>query len=375
MTPESSKKKKVLILITKSNFGGAQRYVYDVARNLKGVFDISVACGGEGTLTKKLANVGVRTISIPFLSRDVNPFKDIFVFFKLYSLIQKEKPDILHLNSSKIGGLGALAGCIAQVPRIIFTAHGWAWNEDRGLLSKSFVRAVYALTFAFSHSVIAVSEAIRSQGLSLPFSKKMVVIHHGIDTTEVVEQSIAKNTLPEKARTKKLVFGSVAELHPIKGLSYAIRAFAELSDLDASYVIWGEGEKRAELESLIHKLNLGERVFLAGNKDDAAHFMRAFDCLIVPSLSEALGYVILEAGNAGIPVVATSVGGIPEIITDMESGILVHSQNVKEIVRAVRFMAQNKDKRDALALALTDSVRERFAMTSMIEATKKIYEV
>jgi glycosyltransferase involved in cell wall biosynthesis len=374
MTTESPKKKKVLILITKSNFGGAQRYVYDIARHLKDTYDVSVACGGEGTLTKKLAEVGIRTISIPFLGRDVNPVKDIFVLFKLYSLIQKERPDILHLNSSKIGGLGALAGKIAKVPRIVFTAHGWAWNEDRGLLSKTLVRAIYALTFAFSDSVIAVSEAIRSQGLSLPFSKKMVVIHHGLDDTNIVEQSIARNTLPEKARSKSIIFGSVAELHPIKGLSYAIRAFAELTDIDASYVIWGEGEKRKELESLIHELGLGEKVFLTGNKENAASFMKAFDCLIVPSLSEALGYVILEAGNAGIPVIATSVGGIPEIITDMKSGILVHPQNVKEIVRAVRFMAQNKDKRDALALSLTQSVRERFAMASMIQATIQTYE-
>jgi len=374
MVTESPKKKKVLILITKSNFGGAQRYVYDIARHLKDTFDISVACGGDGLLTKKLSAEGIRVIPIPFLDRDVNPIKDILVFFKLYSLIRKERPDILHLNSSKIGGLGALAGYIAKVPRTLFTAHGWAWNEDRGLLSKALVRAVYALTFVFSDSVIAVSEAIRNQGLSLPFSKKMLVIHHGIDMTDVIERSLARNTLPEKARAKSIVFGSVAELHPIKGLSYAIRAFAELTDIDASYVIWGEGEKRTELVSLIHELRLDEKVFLVGNKEDAASFMKAFDCLIVPSLSEALGYVILEAGNASIPVIATSVGGIPEIITDMKSGILVHPQNIKEIVRAVRFMAQNKDKRDALALSLTERVRDWFAMKSMIEATKKTYE-
>lgn len=374
MATESRKKKKILIVITKSNFGGAQRYVYDIARSLKGEFDIAVACGGNGLLVGKLSAEGVRTVPIPFLDRDVNPLKDTLAFFRLHSLIRKEDPDVLHLNSSKIGGLGALAGRIAGVPRIIFTAHGWAWNENRGMISKLFIRLVYILTFVFSHYVIAVSEAIRDQALSLPFANKMKVIRHGIDDALVYDKTIARNMLPKKSLGVNMIVGTVAELHPIKGLAYSIEAFSLMKDLDASYVIWGEGDERKKLEALITKHGLEEKVFLQGPVPDAALLMKAFDCFLLPSLSEALGYVILEAGRAGVPVIATSVGGIPEIITDMKSGILVHPKNAKEIARAVRFMAQNKDKMDVMAHALNKTVTERFSIGPMIEATKKIYE-
>jgi glycosyltransferase involved in cell wall biosynthesis len=375
MTTESPKKKKILLVITKSNFGGAQRYVYDIARSVKEKCDITVACGGNGLLVQKLQAENIRIISIPSLERDVNPFKDILTFFRLYTLFRKEKPDVLHLNSSKIGGLGSLAGSLAKIPRIIFTAHGWAWNEDRGIISKLLIRLVYSLTFTFSDDVIAVSDSIRDQALSLPFADKMTVIHHGIDDALVYDKTIARNILPKKSLETSMVVGTVAELHPIKGLAYSIEAFSLMRDLDVSYVIWGEGDERKNLETLIAKHSLEERVFLQGSVPDAALLMKAFDCFLLPSLSEALGYVILEAGRAEIPVIATSVGGIPEIITDMKSGILVHSKNVKEIVQAVRFMAQNKDKNAIMAYALKETIRERFSLHSMIENTTKLYEI
>lgn len=375
MTTESPKKKKVLIVITKSNFGGAQRYVYDIARSLKEKCDISVACGGDGLLVEKLKAENIRIISIPYLARDVNPWKDILVFFRLYSLFRKERPDILHLNSSKIGGIGSLAGTLAKVPRIIFTAHGWAWNEDRGMISKLLIRLIYALTFTFSDDVIAVSDSIRNQALSLPFSNKITVIHHGIDDALVYDKTIARNILPKKSLEAGMIVGTVAELHPIKGLTYSIEAFSLMKDLDLSYVIWGEGDERKKLEELVVKHGLEEKIFLQGSVPEAALLMKAFDYFLLPSLSEALGYVILEAGRAEIPVIATSVGGIPEIIEDMKSGILVHPKNTKDIARAIRFMAQNKDKNAVMARALKETVSSKFSLVSMIENTARIYRI
>ena len=375
MTTESSKKKKILLVITKSNFGGAQRYVYDIARNIKDTYDTTVICGGNGVLVQKLNTEKIKTISVPYLERDVNPLKDILTLFRLYKLFCIEKPDIIHLNSSKIGGIGALAGKLAKVPRIIFTAHGWAWNEDRGIFSKFFIRLAYTLTFVFSDQIIAVSEAVRAQAISLPFSKKMTVIYHGLDNATIYDKTIAHNMLPKSISPSSLVIGTVAELHHIKGLSYAIESFSLLNDLDVVYVIWGEGDERKKLELLVKKLDLENKVFLPGNTPDAAILMKAFDCLIVPSLSEALGYVVLEAGRAEIPVIATSVGGIPEIISDMESGILVHPKNIKEIARAIRFMAQNKDKSATMAQNLQKTVAAKFSIDSMIDSTTRVYEI
>ncbi|MFA6095467.1 MAG: glycosyltransferase [Candidatus Paceibacterota bacterium] len=372
---EATRKKKVLIIITKSNWGGAQRYVFDVACGLRDRFDISVAYGGGGALADMLALEGIRAIPIPSLGRDVNPLLDIISFVKIASLLRRERPDILHLNSSKVGGIGALAGRLAKIPRIVFSAHGWAWNEDRGALSRGLIRLAYSATALFSHEIIAVSEAIRKQGLSLPFAKdKMIVIRHGIRQEILTDRGEARDKLPAGARQAKFVFGTVAELHPIKGLSYAIEAFADPSLADAAYVIWGEGQDRKRLEALVARLGLSNRVFLPGAMPRAGLLMKAFDCFLLPSLSEALGYVLLEAGSAGIPAIATSVGGIPEIITDMESGALVHPKSAREISRAARFMLDNPDKRLALGKSLNEAVKTRFSLSAMLDSTAKSYE-
>src|SRR3989344_8728852 len=137
MENPATRKIKILYVITKSNFGGAQRYVYDLAINLRG-YDVAVALGGNGVLNEKLTASGIRTCSVASLQRDISPTKDIGSFGNLYSIIKKEQPDIIHLNSPKAGGLGAFA-CrflnasryTLHATRIIYTVHGWAFNEDR----------------------------------------------------------------------------------------------------------------------------------------------------------------------------------------------------------------------------------------------------
>jgi len=130
-------RKKIAYVITKSNWGGAQRYVYDLATNVpKNTFDVIVVCGGNGTLAKKLEQEGTRVIRIKGLERDIRFGSEIRVLYRLKHLFAQEQPDIVHLNSSKIGGLGSLAARMARVPHIIFTAHGFAFNEKRNIVWK-----------------------------------------------------------------------------------------------------------------------------------------------------------------------------------------------------------------------------------------------
>ena len=177
-----SKSMKVLILITKSNWGGAQRYVYDLATNLpKNAFDIEVMAGGGGILIEKLLIAGIKANGELPVGRDVNIFKDIKAFFRLISILREKRPDILHINSSKIGGLGALAGRITRIPKIIFTTHGWAFNENRSLFSKILTKCLHWITIILSHKTISVSEALKNQMENWPFIiDKITVIHNGI---------------------------------------------------------------------------------------------------------------------------------------------------------------------------------------------------
>ena len=140
------KRTKVLFLITKSTLGGAQRYVYDLATGLDSAeFETCVAVGGEGPLLETLAEAGIKVHKLTHLQRDISFFNEIQTFFELLRIIRKEKPQVLHINSSKAGFLGGLAGRFCRVPKIIFTAHGWAFNEDRS----PFQRRIFKLLHFF----------------------------------------------------------------------------------------------------------------------------------------------------------------------------------------------------------------------------------
>ena len=188
------KKKKILFCITKSNWGGAQRYVYDLATNLpRDKYEVAVVLGGNGKLKEKLELAGIKTISISSLKRDVGIMSDISSFFELVRIFRAEKSDIIHLNSSKMGGIGGLAGRIARVKKIIFTAHGWAYNEERSFSQKFVIAILHFITVTFSHLTIAVSEKAKDQFRSGGLMKnKTVVIHNGIGEIEFMEKERAR---------------------------------------------------------------------------------------------------------------------------------------------------------------------------------------
>ena len=240
---------KILYLITKSNFGGAQRYVYDLAVAMqKNGHDVVVGFGGSGTLATKLQEAGVRTISIPELERDVNFIADFKSFFRLLALYANEAPDIIHLNSSKMGGLGALAArswnAFVRIKkifrgthkpaRIIFTGHGWAFNEERSDFTRLLIGIAHWATITLAHETIAVSKKTREQVLALPLVwHKVTVVHNGVGPLEFyskerAQKEIFGDTEQRWLDKNPLIIGTIAELHKNKGLSYALEGIAQL---------------------------------------------------------------------------------------------------------------------------------------------------
>ncbi len=364
---QSVARKKVLIAITKSNWGGAQRYVFDLATHIpKDEFDVVVTHGGNGMLAQKLHVVGIRTIEIPSLGRDVNAFADISSLMALIRIIRAVKPDVLHLNSSKVGLLGGLAGRIAGVPRIVFTAHGWPFNEDRSLVQRFLLRTLARCTTLLAHRTIAVSDAV-----ARALGGGMSVIRNGITHGSFMQKEEARATLLAQSAASDFWFGTIAELHPVKGLTYAIDAFRQHAALypRAQYVIIGDGEERATLEEQINATEFSNRIHLCGFHEDAADHLKAFDALILPSLSEGLSYVLLEAGAAHIPVIATRVGGIPEIIEDGESGVLVPPRDSHALAQALERVHNDPSYRESLASGLHSRVLRQFTLESMLEKT------
>jgi glycosyltransferase involved in cell wall biosynthesis len=300
---------KVLYIITKSNWGGAQRYVYDLATAAKTRgFDVAVAFGGNGEMASRLSAAGIRTIGIPALGRDVGG-NDFAAHFQLARIIRAEHPNVVHLNSSKAAAMGALAGRLAGVPNIIFTSHGWAFNEKRSLLSRSAIWLVSWLTALLSHKVITVSDSELRDAKAMPFcAYKAVRIYNGIDLNmHFTDGGGIRKAFPPNVK----ITGTVGELNKNKN---QIALLKEARKNTAMYVaIVGEGEDRAMLERVIFEYGLKDRVKLFGFMP-AAEVLKGFDTFALPSLKEGLAYVILEARAAGLPIVANRVGGVSEAL-------------------------------------------------------------
>ena len=375
-------KTKILHIITKSNWGGAQRHVFDLVTRLpQEDFEVKVILGGNGPLAERLKEKNIPVRHIENLARDISWTKDARVFFELYRLFKTEKPDIVHLHSSKIGGLGALAARLARVKRIVFTSHGWAFNEDRSFVQKIVIAGIVWITVRLSTEVIAVSESIKNDVKGWPGIKTPItVIHLGIEKEALYSKDNARLELKKLNPKLKEIpagipwIGTVAELHPVKGLDYALHALHGLGHKNFVYIVVGNGDKHAHLEALCAKLNLSDRVFFLGYIPQTSQYMKAFDIFLLPSISEAFGYVLLEASNARVPIVASAVGGIPEIIDDMASGILVQPKKSKELAHALNFMMEHREQARSYAEEAARSIEKKFSIESMVSKTVAVYK-
>lgn len=374
--------RNILFVITKSNWGGAQRYVFDLARSLSTPETrVAVALGGTGlpgapagALDAALSKLGIKTHFVPAFMRDVSVFSEWRAFWQLYSLFVQQNPEVVHLNSSKAGGIGALAATFARVPRIVFTVHGLPWEEERGLLGRLLIRFVSWITFLLCHRVIVLSGDALAKVKAMPFVRsKVSLVHNGLPLLEFAEPAEARTMLGLPAET--LVIGAVGELTWNKGYHVLLRAAGILKrrGLDFLLCIAGDGEERTFLETLATEENVADRVRFAGFVADAHRLLRGFNLFVLPSVKEGLPYVLLEAGQAGLAVVASTVGGVPEIIADRRSGLHCNPKDHTDLADKLQELITDAPLRERLGRELRERVSSEFSLAHMVAETVKTY--
>jgi len=358
---------KILYGITKSNFGGAQRYVFDLATAArKQGHDVAVLCGGNGPLVQKLERENIRVIAIPGFGRDMDLLNDAPRLLFIIRVLWHEKPDVFHINSAKMGGAGIFSGRLLGIKKIIFTAHGWAFNEPRPYWQKTLIKFFSWLTILCAHKTICVSEGAKRYVSHWPFIKnKLVVIHNGLETFDLAKRDDQMFTV-----------GAISELHKIKGLDILLTAWSNFSkNRNGRLVIVGEGEERLNLENMAKNLDISDSVTFKGFVENARFLLSNFDIFCLPSRSEAMPYALLEAGLAGLPVIATSVGGIPEIIENGANGVLVPVENPEVLFSTLVLLAEDENLRRRLGTNLRSSIQENFSFEKMVEKTLHLYQL
>ena len=379
---KDTRKEKLLFLITKSNWGGAQRYVYEMATAMSADYDVSVGSGGTGTMRDKLEAASIPTHTVAGWQRNINPLKELQSWWSLYRLLRAVRPDVLHLNSSKAGLSGAVVGRIAGVKNIVFTIHGWPFLEPRPPWWRALTWLGMYVTALFVHTLIPISHYdvthARMPGVKRKFAP---VVHNAVPDITFLPQREARTALvgAEVAERYSSVpwLLTIAELHPKKNIATAIKAVAahnhSYPDTPILYLVIGDGVLKKTLQTLIETEGVTTHIQLLGHVTDARQYLGAADMFLLPSYQEGLPYALLEAGAAGLPTIASDVCGIPEVITHEQNGLLFDPHSQAALEQALGHYTQHPDQRTKLGEAFRETIETNFTLREMAQKTMAAY--
>jgi glycosyltransferase involved in cell wall biosynthesis len=371
----SPKKIKILLAITLGEQGGAQKHLLSLANALdREKYQLSVLCGGGGEILKKINRPGTKKIHLPILVREIALFKDIKALFQLIKLFKKEKFDIIHAHSTKAGFLVRLAAKITGVKIIIYTAHGFVFQEPLNILKKLLYFMIEKTAAIFTNMIITVSHNDAGIARKLCSPNKILTIHNGISLNEYRnEQKDPKITESLGLEPENTIIGTVANYYPTKGLKYLFKALAKLPAGTAyQLLLVGDGPLKKKLTTLAKELNISSKIIFAGRRKDVPQLLKQMDIFVLSSLKEGFPYVILEALAAGLPVVSTKVGGIPEILTPQVSE-LAPPKDPAKLAEALLNMLNNKEKQKTAETLGPKMIQDNFSEKTMLERTEELY--
>ncbi|MBU0633583.1 MAG: glycosyltransferase family 4 protein, partial [Candidatus Omnitrophica bacterium] len=356
----SERKIRVAQVVTRMDWGGSADLVRILCEHLdKTRYEVTLVCGVNKNLTKKtrqfLENFKPNIITVNSLQRDINPLRDLWAFFKLLFVFKKEKFDIVHTHTAKAGMLGRMAACFSGVKTIVHTAHGHNFYGYFGRVLSGLIVFLERVAARVTNKIIALTQLEKSDFIAFN-----VAPQDKIDVIDTVAEDIAAGSIStEECRVRKkrfgvnpehILVGFVGRLEPIKGVEYFIEAGKGISRKfeNVKFIVVGEGSLKNKLQKQTEVDNLRNRFIFTGWSEDVAEIMDALDILVLPSLNEAVGIVLLEAQAKGVAVIATRVGGIPEVVKENETAILVPPQNVAAITQALEELIKDKDKRQKM---------------------------
>ena len=353
---------RVLHIITRMDVGGSSDDTLLLATRLpKPAFDSHLISGPTAdpvpALAESLSRAGVPWTRVASLRRSVHVPRDLMALTDLQRRIRALRPDIVHAHSSKAGFLGRLAARWAGVPRIFYTPHGHVFHSYYGAPATRTFIALERLAARFTERIVVLTDAEAEQHLAVGVGRphQFVRIPSGVDLAEVRAEAAdagrVRRELGLASRTP--LVGTVARLAPVKGLRFLVAAMPDILRRcpDSHLLLAGDGDQRSGLEALARALGLSDRIHFLGFRQDAAAVTAALDVFVLPSLNEGQGRVLVTAMAVGVPVVATRVGGLPEVVEDGRQGLLVAPADPQALARAVIALLTDRQRAASLGAA------------------------
>jgi glycosyltransferase involved in cell wall biosynthesis len=361
----AGRRTRILYLVTRAERGGAQAHVLDMAVGMNGLFEVVVATGEEGFLTEACREQSIPVHVVPNLRREIKPLADLLSLQVLVKLMRRTQPDIVHAHTFKAGFLGRLAAKRLKIA-CVYTVHMWPFGDGVPMSWRLTAPACERLAARWCDRVITVSEV----------GAKLASKHNICDLSKVTSIWNGIPDHPARARLERetdLRCTMVARFTAFKDHALLLRAFARVPG-DARLVLAGDGGTLAAAKALAAQLGIAERVEFAGVRSDVPDVLARSDVFVLASKQETLPISILEAMRAGLPVIATDVGGIPEEVIHEETGLLVRPGSVEDLSAALSRLLGSRTLRTSMGRAGRKRFEKMFLAQTMISKTAALYD-
>ncbi len=377
---------KIAQIITRMDWGGSPDIFRLTCSYLdKQSYDLQIIIGETKHPTQKtrifLERFSSQVVMVSQLHRDINLFYDFIAFCKLYRLFRKERFDVVHTHTAKAGALGRAAAYLAGVPVIIHTPHGHNFYGYFGKLFSGFVIFAERALAKITDKIIVLTRLEMDDFIKFKVvgPDKIALIPQGLEIDSLSEKALSKQEIKNRfgLSPDELLVGMIGRLEEIKGPDYFIEAALHLTDKvpQVKFILVGEGSLRRSIEEKVIRSGArADRFIFTGWQEDVSGILPGLDVLVLPSLNEAVGIVLLEAQACGVAVVASRVGGIPEVVRDHESGILVEPKDAKALEEAIIYLLQNKEARVKMGECGRQWVKGKFPAQDMVDKVSLLYQ-
>lgn len=375
---------KIAQVITRLDWGGSPDIFRILSTHLDPEkYDVTLITGPTEHPTVKtqafLERFAGRVIVIPSMKREIRARDDILTLISLYSIFRREKFAVVHTHTAKAGALGRLAAKLSGGSVVVHTPHGHNFYGYFGPRASSMIVRIETFLAGITDRIIALTELEKADYIQFAVadSKKISVIYQGLELDANARDWKEGFDIRRSVNLHSggHVVGMVGRLEPVKGSGFFIEAASIIGKAfpETRFLIIGEGSLRPKMEERAAELGIKENIYFTGWRDDAAEMISAMDVLVMPSLNEAVGIVLIEAGSKGVPVVATKVGGIPEVVRDQKTGILIEPSNVSAIAESVSALLADEPRRKAIGEAAKVWVHDKFRAEEMAHKTSALY--
>ncbi len=375
-----------ILLILEATAGGTRRYITQVLSHLDlNRFEPVLFCAAERDPAflediEIIRRRGIKVLFFP-MKREISPISDFWLTLKMSKAIRQEKPDIVHTHSSKAGIIGRTAARLAGVAKIAHTPHVFPFEMDVGKFKRRFYLFLERIAARWTSLLIAVSNSEKDVALEYGLFKagNTVVNANGIDPElwRVVDIG-EREKLREQAGIPNGVFvvGMVGRFMPQKGHRILVEA-AELllkKNRDIHFVLVGEGELKNKIRNLTVSKKIESKFHFFEQTDRVADYYATFDCLVLPSLWEGCPFTAMEAMAMRIPVIASSVGGVSEIIEDRISGLLTPPADASSLADAIEKLCEDRKLCGSLGEKGQQRIMDKFLLSDSIRRLEDIYQ-